>query len=247
MSVPLPNDGWQQQDAPAGPPSLQVDLLSKGDSFATVADLRTAAERVLLSQGRTMVSDHRVTGGKSKLYRCAGSIIKVGEKGAGGCQVLVRAYKRKTMEWSITECYFTHDDNCVGGDKKPSLRAMAAEGAMIVNANRKITSPGLVKTLKGAYGVELKSHTANRLKRQIVGMSKKALNYGDDKSASPPAKLAGNRPETVVSFEVRTQTKRGPCACYAAFLFRVLISNLFYRFFLYPHINTQTHFIFEKR
>ncbi|CAM9636011.1 unnamed protein product, partial [Hapterophycus canaliculatus] len=95
----------------------------------------------------------------------------------GGCPVFLRAFKRADKHFHVTDCLFDHT-NCAGGKKKPSLRATATEGAVIVNANRKITFGRLVKTLKGSYGVELRPHTANRLKRSVVGVSEAAQNEG---------------------------------------------------------------------
>ena len=182
--------------------SLHVGLLKVGESFASAQELRTAAERVVLSQARTLVSDHRVTGGKQKLYRCSGSIITPGVRGAQGCQVHVRAFKRADKHFYITSCSFEHEESCVGGKKNPSLRALAGEGALVVNANRKITSGGLVKTLKGTYGVELKLHTANRLKRQVVGVGEAAENEGYQRLASLLTTLAESSPGTITHCEV---------------------------------------------
>eukprot|EP00904_Undaria_pinnatifida_P002998 jgi/Undpi1/1269/HiC_scaffold_11.g04661.m1 len=159
-------------------PSLVVDTIKMGDSFASAQQLRTASERVLLSQGRTLVSDGRVSGGRQNVYRCSAAIMTKGVKGtAVGCPVFVRAYKRADKQFHVVDCLFEHA-NCAGGKKKPSLRAMPSEGAVIVNANRKITPGGLVKTLKGSYGVELRPHTANRLKREVVGVTEAAQNEG---------------------------------------------------------------------
>lgn len=63
------------------------------------------------------------------------------------------------------------------GKKSPAAELLAAGGAVAVNTNHKITSPDF-KTRKGAYRVELKSRTANRLKYQIVGVSKQASDEG---------------------------------------------------------------------
>ena len=80
---------------------------------------------------------------------------------------------------------------------------MSSEVAVIVNANRKITSGGLVKTLKGSYGVELRLHTANRLKRQVVGVTKAAQNEGYQRLESYLDILQRNSPGTVTHSEVR--------------------------------------------
>ena len=183
-------------------PSLTADTISIGKSFSSARDLRVAAERVLLSQGRTLVSDFRVNGGRQKVYRCSAAVMTKGVKGiAGGCPVFVRAYKRADDHFYVTDFLLEHRD-CAGGKKKPSLRAMAAEGAVVVNANRKITSGGLVKTLKGAYGVELKQHTANRLKRSIVGVGEAELNEGYRRLHSYLDLLAKESPGTITDCQV---------------------------------------------
>lgn len=71
-----------------------------------------------------------------------------------------------------------------------------------MNANRKITSGGLVKALKGTYGVELKSHTANRLKRKVIGVSEAAQNEGYQRLESYLTMLAESSPGTVTHCEV---------------------------------------------
>ena len=156
-----------------------------------------------MSEGRTLVSDARVNRGKQKVYPCSAAIMKKGVKGiAGGCPVFVRAYKRADKEFHVVDCLFEHS-NCTGGKKKPSLRAMSSEGAVIVNANRKITSGGLVKTLKASYGVELTPHTANRLKRQVVGVTEATQNEGYQRLESYLDILTRNSPGTVTHGEVR--------------------------------------------
>lgn len=182
--------------------ALRVTPLKVSDSFASAEALRTAAELVLLSQGRTLVSDHRVTGGRQRLYRCSAAVMVKGQKGiSGGCPVFVRAYRRADKHFHVTGCSFDHQ-NCAGGKKKPSLRALATEGEVVVNANRKITSGGIVKTLKGTYGVELRKHTANRLKRQIVGVSEEAQNEGNQRLQSYLDMLAASSPGTITDCEV---------------------------------------------
>ena len=184
-------------------PSLVVDTIKVGDSFASAQQLRTASERVLLSRGRTLVSDGRVNGGRQKVYRCSAAIMAKGVKGiAGRCPVFVRAYKRADKQFHVVDRSFEHW-NCAGGKKKPSLRAMSSEGAVIVNVNRKITSGGLVKTLKGSYGVGMTPHTANRLKREVVGVTEAAQNEGYQRLESYLRILTRNSPGTVTHCEVR--------------------------------------------
>ena len=194
-AAPMSSHAQQAAQDNLGASSLQATPLNVGDCFSSTELLRGAAERVMLSQGRTMVSDQRATGSKSKLYLCAGAIIVAKEKGVKGCQAHVRAYRRANKEWRITQCSFVHE-NCAGGKKKPSLRALAAEGAVVVNGIRKITSPGIVKMLKGAYGVELKAHTANRLKRKVFGVTEEALSEGYQRLnsylANPCSEQPGN-------------------------------------------------------
>ena len=156
-----------------------------------------------MSQGRTLVSHGRVSGGRQNVYRCSAAIMAKGVKGiAGGCPVFVRAYKRADKQFHVVDCSFKHS-NCAGGKKKPSLCAMSSEGAVIVNANRKITSGGLVKTLKGSYGVELTPHTANRLKREVVGVTEAAQNEGYQRLESYLRILTQNSPGTVTHCEVK--------------------------------------------
>ena len=194
--------------APPAPPqssaarSLRVTALKVGDSFSSTTTLRLAAERTLLAQGRTLVSDHRVTGGHQRMYRCSAAKMVKGQKGiSGGCPVFVKANKRKDNQFYVTGCCFDHQ-NCAGGKKKPSLRALAEEGAVVVNANRKITAPAIVKTLKGTYGVELQPHTANRLKRGVLGVSQEAHREGYQRLESYLNQLAAGSPGTITDCKV---------------------------------------------
>lgn len=113
----------------------------------------------------------------------------------------IRANKRADKHWYVTTLETEHQ-NCAGGKKKPSLRALAEEGAVVVNANRKVTAGGLVKTLKGTYGVELQRHTANRLKRSVVGVSVEAQAAGYQRLQSYLDELAAGSPGTITDCEV---------------------------------------------
>eukprot|EP00903_Cladosiphon_okamuranus_P006044 g5961.t1 len=87
--------------------------------------------------------------------------------------------------------------NCAGGKKNPSLKALAAEGAVVINANRKVTGQGLVNTLKGSHGVELKAHTARRLKRKVVGGTKTERLEDIPRLKSYLHKIADSSPGTI--------------------------------------------------
>ncbi|CAB1107604.1 unnamed protein product [Ectocarpus sp. CCAP 1310/34] len=191
--------------APAPPPdtcpqSLTVTPPKFGDAFACTRSLRIAAERAMLASGRTLVSDHRVTGGHQRLYRCSGAIMEKGTKNTGGCQAHVRANKRRDKHFHVTSASFEHQ-NCVGGKKKPSVAALAAEGAAVVHANRKVTAPGLAKTLKGTFGVELKSWSAHRLKRRVIGDSKEEQAEGIQRFQSYMDLLATDSSGTITNCE----------------------------------------------
>ena len=185
----------------AATPTLSAPIPKVGDSFASTKKLRVACERALLSQGRTLVSDPRKGGSHAKLLRCAGGVIVKGQQSTGGCQVLIRANKRQDKHWFITEAHFEHS-NCAGGQKKQSVAALIKEGEVVVNANRKITAGGLVKTLKGAHGVELTPHAANRVKRIVMGVSEEAQNEGYQRLQSFLDQLAEGSPGTVTDVEV---------------------------------------------
>lgn len=187
--------------APPQRGALRVTAPKLGDSYGSVVDLRVHCERTFIDNGRTLVSDHRVTGSHARLYRCAGAIIKKGEKSTGGCPAFIRANKRKDKHYYITGLSLDHQ-NCAGGKKKPSLRALSVEGAVVVNANRKITAGGLSKTLKGTYGVELAQHTANRLKRGVIGVTVGAQVEGYQRLESFLLLTAAGSPGTVTHSEV---------------------------------------------
>lgn len=182
-------------------PKLSAPLPKVGDSFGSTKELRIGSERALLSQGRTLISDPRKGGSHAKLFRCAGAVIVPGEQSTGGCQVLIRANLRKNKHWYVTGVNFEHS-NCAGGAKKPSVAAMAKEGEVVVNANRKITAGGLAKTLKGTVGVQLTQHGALRVKRHVVGVSKEAQDEGYQRLESFLGLLAEGSPGTVTHVEV---------------------------------------------
>lgn len=161
----------ESASSPAAP-SIEVKPIVKGDTFASSADFRTAFERNMIVEGRQCRADKRVSGGRTKLYRCTGAVIVAGEKGASGCPVLVRGCKHTDNEWHVTEVTLEHC-NCVGQaeekrKKKPSRRAMREEAGALIKANNRVTSPALVKTLKATCGVVISERTANRMKSDIL-------------------------------------------------------------------------------
>lgn len=163
--------GDSSDSAPAAP-SIEVKRIMKGDTFATSADFRTAFERNMIMEGRQSRADKRVSGGRTKLYRCTGAVIVAGEKGTSGCPVLVRGCKHADNEWHVTEVTLEHC-NCAGqGEekrkKKPSRRAMREEAGALIKANLRVTSPSLVKTLKATCGVVISERTASRMRSDIL-------------------------------------------------------------------------------
>jgi len=209
----------------AVPQSLVVCRPKLGDSFSDTRSLRTASERAMLADGRSMVTDHRVTGGHGKMYRCSGAIIVPGKKETGGCQAHVKANKRADKHFYVTSVSFEHE-NCAGGKKNPSVRALAAEGAVVVNANRKVTASGIVKTLKGSHGVELKPWSASRLKRQVVSGSKAEQTADIQRFASFMHKLADGSPGTITDCQVGGWFGlMGVAFCVEGFCLEVLASS----------------------
>ena len=63
-AAPMSSHAQQAAQDNLGASSLQAAPLNVGDCFSSTELLRDAAERVMLSQGRTMVSDQRATGEK---------------------------------------------------------------------------------------------------------------------------------------------------------------------------------------
>jgi len=135
------------------------------------------------------------------MYRCSGAIIQKGAKATGGCQEHVKANKRADGNFYVTSASFEHE-NCTGGKKNPSVKALAAEGAVVINGNRKVTAPGLVKTLKGAHGVEMKPWAASRLKRTVVGGTKAEQAADIQRFASFMDKIAEDSPGTITDSQV---------------------------------------------
>eukprot|EP00903_Cladosiphon_okamuranus_P006800 g6628.t1 len=88
-------------------------------------------------------------------------------------------------------------DKRVAGGHSPSVEALAAEGAVVINANRKVTGQGLVNTLKDSHGVELKAHTARRLKRKVVGGIKTERLEDIQRLKSYLDKIAESSPGTI--------------------------------------------------
>ena len=61
------------------------------------------------------------------------------------CSTLIRACKQSvTNEWKVTKANYGHQ-NCAGGTKKPSIRALLPEATAIVKNNSTITTPALGK------------------------------------------------------------------------------------------------------
>ncbi|CAN0564011.1 unnamed protein product, partial [Laminaria digitata] len=85
--------------------------------------------------------------------------------------VFARGYRLKDNEWNVTDASLEHV-NCVGQSgekqKRASRKAVKDAAAAFVNANHKITSPELVKTLKESCGVTMVDRTANRMKFDIL-------------------------------------------------------------------------------
>eukprot|EP00904_Undaria_pinnatifida_P008857 jgi/Undpi1/5100/HiC_scaffold_19.g08452.m1 len=179
MSRQLARLGGGVGASPAAPASIDAVSIKVGETFIDSQALRTRVERLMLAQGRQCRLDKRMSGGPGKLLRCSGAIIVDGVKGATGCSVLVRAYnKRTTKEWRVTEAILDHAQ-CTGqsGDKKkrPCRRSVEEEAAKLINANHKISSPALVKTLKATAGVDILERTANRVRSDVLRKGKDAI------------------------------------------------------------------------
>ena len=54
-------------------PAVNAQRIQVNDRFAQTADLRIAAQRSFMIDGRTVWADERGSGSKSKLYRCSGA------------------------------------------------------------------------------------------------------------------------------------------------------------------------------
>lgn len=184
--------------------------MAEGDLFPDAATMKVAFDRRLMVAGRQSRADKRVSGGNAKLYRCTGAVITDKVKGATGCQVRLRACKQHNKEWRVTELVLDHT-SCTGqsGEKKqrPSRKALAPEAAALVNANHSISSGALAKTLKATAGVEFSERTANRMRADVLGKSKKELREQYQYLASYLDEFKGNN-GNVVEHEVRTWTSR---------------------------------------
>ena len=138
-------------------PAVNAQRIQVNDRFAQTADLRIAAQRSFMIDGRTVWADLRGSGSKSKLYRYSGGIFDAKANGGlkkvtKGCPALIRACKQSvTNEWKVTKANCDHQ-NCAGGTKKPSMRALLPEATAIVESSSAITTPELGKTLKATIG-----------------------------------------------------------------------------------------------
>lgn len=190
---------------PPTPASILVKRIAKGDTFPTSDAFRVAFERNMMVDGRQLKADKRVSGGKSKLYRCTGAVIEEGVKGASGCPVFVRGCRHADHEWHVTGVNLDHC-NCAGqsGEKKkrPSRKAMREDAEAFVNANHKITSPALVKTMKGACGVDTVPRTANRMKADILNSGDKTVGKEYMALDDYLTTLQRDSPGTIVDCEV---------------------------------------------
>ncbi|CAB1114471.1 unnamed protein product [Ectocarpus sp. CCAP 1310/34] len=172
-----------------------------GDCFSSSVELRVASERAMLRDNRTMIADARGGGGHAKLYRCSGAIIEKGSKTTGGCQAHVKANKRADKHFYVTSVCYDHQ-NCAGGTKKPSVRAMAAEGAVVVRGNPKVSAPALAKTLKGAHGVDMATWAAGRVKRGVTNGQEDTKKEGIQRLASFLDLIATDSPGTITDCKV---------------------------------------------
>ena len=128
------------------PVGLNVCRVQVGDKFSKTIELRTAVERCFRADGRGCRADLRVTGSRTKLYRCDGAVYdlkatdKEERRQTTGCQALVRAYMQtKTQEWKVTAAHLSHA-NCSCGERKAGIRVFLPEAEAIVNGNTSITS-----------------------------------------------------------------------------------------------------------
>lgn len=147
--------------------------------LATADDLRLAAERSFMKDGRGMKADKRVGGGKSMLYRCAGVEWDAKRKSKGsakltaGCQAFMQAYQLKGNEWKLIEVCLEHV-LCAGGSENAGSRALEEEPIQIVSANRSITISSLQDTLQTHTGsVRMSDRTLYRLRDRILGTDEK--------------------------------------------------------------------------
>ncbi|CAN0362816.1 unnamed protein product, partial [Scytosiphon promiscuus] len=169
----------------------------------------------MIRDGRQSKADKRVSGGKAKLYRCTGAGIaedciccerpegrpKRKCKNTLGCPVFARGYQKVDGEWHVTSVKLEHV-NCAGQSgakqKRASRKAVKEEAAAFVNANHKITSPELVKTLKESCGVAMVDRTANRMKSDILQQGEDGIKDEFKALESYLATLGHDSPGTIV-------------------------------------------------
>ena len=80
-------------------PAVNARRIQVNDKFTQTADLRIAAQRSFVIDGRTVWADARGSGSKSKLYRCSGATFNANANGdirkvTKGCPALIRACKQ---------------------------------------------------------------------------------------------------------------------------------------------------------
>ena len=168
--------------APSAPPqssaaqSLRVTPLKVGDSFSSTTTLRLAAERMLLAQGRTLVSDHRVTGGHQRMYRCSAAKMVKGQKGiSGGCPVF-RQSQQAQGQPVLRHRVLVRPPRGREEEVEPSRLGRGRRGRRQRQPQDYCSCDR--EGAKGTFGVELQPHTANRLKRGVVGVSQEAYREG---------------------------------------------------------------------
>lgn len=136
------NDFWSTKGGLAG---VDARSLKVGDKFTEILDLREAAGRCFLADGRGFRADRRSCGSKNKLYRCEGAIYDANLKDkqkrnkTSGCQALVRASKqRKSGEWNITDINLIHTD-CSVPEKKSNARVILVKATSKVKESNSIS------------------------------------------------------------------------------------------------------------
>lgn len=133
---------------------VDARCLKIGDKFKEILDLREAAGRCFLANGRGFCSDKRSSGSKNKLYRCEGAIYdanlkdKMKRNRTCGCQAFVRAcMQRKTGEWKITGINLIHT-NCFVPEK-PNTRAISVKATTRVIESNITSAEAQEKPLQG--------------------------------------------------------------------------------------------------
>ena len=92
--------------------AINDQRIQMNDKFAYTADLRIAAQRSCMLDGRTLWIDEMTSGSKSKLYRC--SVASIGVKGNGDirkvtkeCPAFIRACKQMvTNEYKVVNANY---------------------------------------------------------------------------------------------------------------------------------------------